>query len=130
MLLLSAFRRRLRRTRLAAAVGLLLTPSPAPAVELDSTTLWTGPTMNVKLTSSSQDPIVRHGPYVFFLFVDDKRRPVLGRHDTRDGTTGSTFLSSDRSYRTRDDGHHAYSIGVDHRHRVHVIGDMHDHPFR
>ncbi len=87
--------------------------------------MWTGKTVN--LTSWNYNTMVtsfRGSTYI--AYVDDDRRPRVVRIGG-DGEVLSHYLDRNEEdvYRSRDDGHHTFSIGVDERGYLHVSGDMH-----
>ena len=65
----------------------------------------------------------------FFVFVNPDRRPFVGR--ISEGACPQVFpLDSGDDYVTKDDGHHEFSIGMDADGFLHIVGDMHNHPFQ
>ncbi len=87
--------------------------------------MWTAKTVN--LTSFNYNTMLasfRGNTYI--VYVDDDRRPRVVRI-AGDGGPTSAHLDPDEGdvYRSRNDGHHTFAIGVDELGYLHVSGDMH-----
>lgn len=65
----------------------------------------------------------------YLVYVDEDRRPRVVKIDA-EGLASSAYLDSNENdvYRSRNDGHHTFSIGVDEAGYIHVSGDMHGYP--
>ena len=100
-----------------------------PTVAIRSRVLWAGPPVNWRVTGSSTGPVTKFADRVFFVYVDDALRPMVGQHDLQTGKTVVRPVWPNAKYRVREDGHHALNLAVDADGFIHLVGDMHDQPF-
>lgn len=96
--------------------------------------MWVGKTVN--LTSFNYNTMItsfRGNTYM--VYVDEDRRPRVVKIDSK-GKVQSVYLDDsvqqhahgEDVYRSLNDGHHTFSIGVDEKGFLHVSGDMHGYP--
>lgn len=78
-------------------------------------------------TENQYNTIDSHNGDVYFVMLDDARRPFVGK--IKNGVTTIQALEKTfPSYKPVDDGHQEYSIGIDKDGYIHVTGDMHNYP--
>lgn len=78
-------------------------------------------------TESIYSPLDSHNDSLYFIMLDDSRKPRVGRYF--DGETNTVPLDKNQiDYQPLDDGHQEYSIGVDKEGYIHVTGDLHNFP--
>ncbi|GGX62879.1 hypothetical protein GCM10007385_35010 [Tateyamaria omphalii] len=68
--------------------------------------------------------VVTHEGEIFFVYVDNEKRPIIGKV-ARDKKVTTAPLVSDSMFKIEDDNHHNFSIGVDSKGFLHVAGNMH-----
>lgn len=92
------------------------------------TTLHTSPSYDDYYTESIYSGIDSYDGAIFFVKIDQNRRPMVGK--IVDGNSTLEFLAKDLpGYQARaSDGHHEFSIGIDKDGYIHVTGDMHNQP--
>lgn len=72
-------------------------------------------------------PICSASGAIYFVVVGPDLYPYVGK--IANGQTTIKRLSTNNSYKVYNDGHHEFSIGIDHNGYLHVTGDMHNFPF-
>lgn len=75
----------------------------------------------------SESSIHTFGDYTYAVFTDAQRRPRVVK--LRDGNAQVEFLAGTGYQAGTDHGHNKFSIGIDPDGYIHVVGDMHAHPF-
>lgn len=70
-----------------------------------------------------------HGS-TYFVYCDKSRRPVIGKINPS-GAVETMYLDKEEitPYFVQDDEHHVFSIGVDKKGYIHVVGDAHGNLF-
>ena len=79
-----------------------------------------------QFTDNTFTPVIRYKDAVYFVYADHDRKPMIGK--IKDGTTETYPLDVHPDYYALDDRHHMFSISVDKKGYIHVVGDMHNFP--
>jgi hypothetical protein len=84
-----------------------------------------------------RDNVVTVGDNQYAVWVDNARKPIIGKRVRTAGTWGawstfdlSTISGNPLGSPVDPDGHNTFSIGVDGEGRIHVSGDHHDDPLK
>jgi len=83
---------------------------------------------SMSYAENTYTPITTYKGTTYFIWLDSTRRPKIGK--IKNSKIASIdFLDKDQKdiYTTRDEGHHKFSIGIDKKGYIHVVGDMHNY---
>lgn len=64
--------------------------------------------------------------YTYLVWSDSNRRPRVAK--IKGSQSEWQYLDQNEQYQHRNDGHHLYSMGIDKKGYIHIVGDMHHHP--
>lgn len=89
---------------------------------------------NYNMVSYTRDSVVTVGTTQYAVWIDDSRKPIIGKR-TLPSKTWTTFdlstvAGNPMGSPTDIDGHNNYSLGVDPSGHIHVSGNHHDDPLQ
>lgn len=95
---------------------------------LEMTVNATAPKDHVFQGHNQYSSMTTYKGYIYIFSLDKERRPYINKIDELDSNNMQTQLidkNEKDDYRVYNDTHHRFSIGIDEKGYIHVIGDMH-----